>query len=279
MQVTSLYCHAQDVDAEHAKKIQHDISLLYRNFNSESKVIVDAIASIRSTFFKAMGIDTEDPRLAHLVGLTTTRGAFGIRLEDDLPPSPDDTRIAMIIGKPLPVQNDAGEWKISIEKRYVIALRVTDREKIYVTKVIPSIKRSVHSNALGMKFDPAMLEEGRKIQAIDSCCNDLVEAGGVALDTIASLTKEAVLQTVDEVTAMFDSVLSDVTKRIGRLYPSTHLTTQLKRMHSSTCESNPPPLLKRCDTEFVEKTMGSMKRVLGIVPFMADSPPPKLRRM
>ena len=267
--IEEVYCNLVAVDEARAKKVQADISYLYRNFNSTLPSVLEAIKAIKDTFFEAIGNEqTEDVR--HILGLVTTSRAFHIPIAEELPPSPDDTRIAMIIGKPVAVKNKAGDWEMGKEKRYVIALRVVNRSSIHVTKVMPAHIRSVYLSAAGKPLDPDVVKEGDSTRAPGTCCDEFVAIGKEVVEKATVLTKQQVDKMVEEACVQFEGLMSGLASAIGVVEPTQYYHMEIKRMHSLSLPS-------RCNTDFIEKETAGMKHALGIDPPGID-PPPKIRR-
>ena len=262
--IEEVYCNRVSVDEARAKKVQADISYLYRNFNSTLPSVLEAIKTIKDTFFEAIGNEmTEDVR--HILGLVTTSRAFHIPIAEELPPTPDDTRIAMIIGKPVAAKNKAGGWEMGKEKRYVIALRVVNRSSIHVTKVMPAHIRSVYLSAAGKPLDPDVAKEGDATRAPGTCCEEAAAIGKEVIEKAAVFTKQQVDKMVEEACIQFEGLMTSLVSSVGVVKPSQYYHIEIKRMHS----------LSRCNTDFIEKETAGMKHALGID---APPPPPKIQR-
>ena len=267
--IEEVYCNPVVVDEARAKKVQADISYLYRNFNSTLPSVLEAVETIKDTFFEAIGQEqTED--VCRILGLTTTSQAFHIPIAEELPPTPDDTRIAMIIGKPVAAKNKSGTWEVGKEKRYVIALRVVNRSSIHVTKVMPAHIRSVYLSAAGKPLQPDVAKEGDATRAPGTCCQEAMAVGKEVAEKATVFTKQQVDKMVEEACVRFEGLMSGLVSAIGVVEPTQYHHTEIKRMHSLSLPS-------RCNTDFIEKEVAGMKHTLGInSPIIAS--PPKIQR-
>ena len=98
LSVDDVYCKPFACDPIRAASVQNDVAYVFCHFNDDTREVTRALDNIRSVFFEALHIDSEEQRA--LLGLTSASLAFGVGKTNALPLSPDDTRIAMIIGKP-----------------------------------------------------------------------------------------------------------------------------------------------------------------------------------
>ena len=246
--IEDVYCHPFPVNEQFAKSVQSDISYLYRNFNSTLPSVFNVVESIKVLFLKALGKHfTQD--MSSILGLTSTSSAFHIPFADELPQTPDDTRISMIIGKPVAVMNTIGKWEIGKEKRYVVSLRVLNRSTLHFTKVIPAFIRSVHLSAIGKPPNPVIAKDGEETRAPEECCERVVGSGKRVVETIVTFTKEQIDKMVQDALIKFESLVNGLTSSI--VEESRYDYVEIKRIHS------------RCNTEFIEKEVVGMKAALG----------------
>tara|TARA_B110001452_G_scaffold250925_1_gene239539 strand:- start:842 stop:1708 length:867 start_codon:yes stop_codon:yes gene_type:complete len=279
--IDDLYCHKLCfVDEERAEQLQFHISYLYRNFNRPCAGVDAATQALRSVFFEALGC-TATNEVRRMIGFIPTRSAFSIPPEEDLPSSPDDTRIAMMIGKPIATMNKQGTWEVALRKHYVVAMRVVDRSSVHLTKIVPTFTRTLHYHSIGRPMRREVLEEGQATRASASCCTDVVEAGQQIADVVIGQTKEYVDSLVDEASTRFKSFVAVVKSSLGESLQTPQLTLEIKRMHSRSDESARPlsSLLlipRRCDTELVEEITSGMKEILGEM--LPTSRPPEVTR-
>ena len=262
-----LYCNPVPfVDAAHAARLQTHISYLYRNFNRSSIAVAEAMTAVRAVFLRAMECALHAADVRDIMGLMTTGGAFDIPRDAQASPSPDDTRIALMIGRPVCRQNERGEWEMALEKRYVVALRVVDRATVHMTRVLPAFRRSTHFKALGRPLSRRVAEEGRATNG-RAGCGAVVEAGREAVDNAVALTRAQVDRLVEEATTKFESLLRTMSSSLGTTsLPTAAFELEVKRIHSRSDAPSLPAPCGRCDTEFVEKATASAKRALGEEP-------------
>lgn len=286
LSLDDVYCHPlPSIDPRRAARLQERISYLFRHFDRTSPEVKAVTSELRTIFFDAVKCDPQDADLAKVAGFLPTGPAFDIEPGKRIAPSPDDTRIALFIGKPVAKRNDDGTWEMVLEKRYVVALRVVGRRTVHMTKVIPALKRTRHRHAAGRPLDRATLEEGRATQPAGSCCTGVSEVGKDLMDDVVKYTKAQVDGVVEELTARYASLLSGFTSTLEEAPSSSHFTLEVTRMHSRAEEVKVAPgdlpvaalLPTRCDTEFVETTVAVMKRALGEEPGPVGIPPKTAR--
>ena len=133
LSIETLYCNHISGDNLIATELQKNIAYALCNFNEVSEKMNASLNSIRCTFMSGMKIDGRYAN--NVVGLTTTAHAFDICATQAMSTSPDDTRIALIIGKPIYRVTQTGQCEIFLQKQYAIGLRVVNKCNIYMTKV------------------------------------------------------------------------------------------------------------------------------------------------
>lgn len=255
-----LYCNRMHaIGSKDAARVQEKISYLYRNFDRESPDVDEALSCIRGVFYNIS--PSMKDAMRDLTGLTTTRIAFSIPVESGMPPSPEDTRIALIIGKPM-AQQIEGSWKKVIEARYIVGLRVVNRGAIYLTKLLPAVSRMRMREAIGRPVHKETLEEGRLTQTQLACCIPAVDG---LINTTVRHTKESIDALIESATTRFDNLLTNVTSALGCETASTQLTCDIQRTHSLAP--------RRCDTQYIEAACAGFKRSLGAVEETHLSPP------
>ena len=146
-----VYYHLVSRDRVRASSLQKDISSLFLNFDKDEPFVYDCILRIKREFFRHIGVGYE---CLGLTGLIPAHEAFG--LPSATSPSPSDTRICLLIGKPL----EDGK----LEGLYFIALRIKDVSDIFLSCVFPFEGRKVFFNATGRRCK-RVLEEGRRVLA------------------------------------------------------------------------------------------------------------------
>jgi hypothetical protein len=259
--IDQLYDKTTNASPQEAKKLQESIAYVLCNFNSESREMSKSLGSIRSFIFAQLGIgDTENIR--KIAGIMTTSFAFNVPREYAMSPGPEDTRIALIIGKPVLAQrNKSKEKEMALEQRYVVALRVVDCRSVFFTAIYTMTPRIVFC-AKGQPVSSTIIEEGLKIRSRKTCCkkaSDMVYSYAQESNEVLQNAVSEGLVTYERLIAMFTATLG-----IGSTPPPV-----LKRLHSK--ESPPVPV--RTDTDFIERTIAPAKRRLNII---QDQPiPPK----
>lgn len=260
--IDQLYDKTTNASPQEAKKLQESIAYVLCNFSSDSREMSKSLGSIRSFIFAQLGIgDTENIR--KIAGIMTTSSAFNVSRQYAMSPGPEDTRIALIIGKPVLAQrNKSKEKEIALEQRYVVALRVVDCRSVFLTAIHTMTPRIVFC-AKGQPVSSTIIEEGLKIRSSKTCCkkaSDMVYSYAQESNEVLQNAVSEGLVTYERLIAMFIETLG-----IGSTPPPV-----LKRLHSK--ESPPVPV--RTDTEFIERTIAPAKRRLDTI---QDQPTPPKR--
>ena len=261
-----LYCNPLSfVDSARADNLRRKISYLFRNFTSFTKEMDVARRELRSVFFEALLCKHLEHDVKKIVGFLPAFSAFDIREVDRDPLSPDDVRIALIIGKPVAKQDDDGAWSMALEKRYVVALRVLNGRTVHMTKIIPAFKRTQHTKVTkGSLISTSVLAEGEATKVTDSCCTQVADAGRKAAQVLVALTEEEVKRMVAETCDAVDKLVMCMTTSLGVAPVSNAFVSQVKRMHSAPSDDAPlfsvPLAPSRVNTEVVDQVVAGMKR-------------------
>lgn len=249
MDVTKLYVNCIKDNPSDARAVQHDIAYLLQNFNKDTPDVKDALARLRHVFLFACGIDDPDEvaRVIPMLGITPTAIALGVNPRVAMSPSPEDTRIAFVLGK-----NFVKDGKPHLDVMYVVCMRVKDLSRVYLSTVITRITRDVAKEATG--GPPSMLVqlEAERVALPANCCKEVVENGTRAITTA--------VKAVHRVTAeSFESLVDSLVVAFGR---NTLDAPELKRMHSSAPPVLTPPVLTRTDSVAVDKCAMKLKTAL-----------------
>ena len=240
--------------------LQHEIGYVFRNFSKDTKQMSISLAIVKDAFYQGMQLHPDKvTKMDSIVGVATTSAAFGIPAGIAMSPSREDTRIAMIIGKPVAYEED-GQWHMGLEKRYAIALRVTHTTEVHVSKLCP-VEPKLMKNAKTIPQSESITNEGRLVDG-SSCGQRVCEYGNEVLSSIKKYTKAQVDKMVEDACHQFETLLSGIQDVVGEISPTTEHIVGLKRAHSVQV-----PIATRCDTMFVEEAVVGVKRVLGEASF------------
>lgn len=253
--IESLYRKRICDNKERAASVQRDVAFLLANFNQKTDAVTRVVTRLRELFLDAVGVEHADDRayVRTMVGMMPTSWALGVPPELAMSPSPDDTRIAFVIGKPLRKAGAA-----CLEIMHVVCLRVVNRSSVHLSSVIDRSTRRIVKEA-GPADKPGLpQQEAARVSLPGNCCTALSEAGADVVDkSIARCTKMA--DAVRQVT--FESFDMAMDALVGALGRNSLAAPELKRMHSACPNECPVPT--RVDSVAVSKCVAGMKRKLG----------------
>lgn len=251
----SLYRKCVCDNEERAASVQRDAAFVLAHFNEKTDAVTRALTRLRELFFEAVGVEHAEDRafVRTMLGIMPTSWALRVPPEFAMSPSPDDTRLAFVIGKPL---RKAGTPHLEI--MYVICLRIVNRSSVYLSSVIERSTRYVAKEAGPADKLGLPQQEAARVALPGNCCTELSEAGADAVDkSIAHCKKMA--NAVRQVTfESFDTLMDALVGALGR---NTLAAPELKRMHSACPDECPVPT--RVDSVAVAKCAAGMKRKLG----------------
>lgn len=279
--IDEVYCNRSDILPSQASILQKDVANLLCNFNVDSEHVTESIQRIQDAFLDYMG-SPKDEKIRKIVGLVPTAQAFDIPMSEAISPSKRDTRITLVVGKPVNwVLTDPFTWSPCLEERFVVAMRIVDMKDVFFSKVYPSPKKRVIRPALGLRMYPSVLEEAKLISST-SCCEAVVDAGSKVFFETKTLACKAVDGMVDDAKKAFDSLVLSMETSLGFVSEPVPDTASLKRVNSVPlpppkpirCNSTlslatvpplslPPSCFSRFDSEFVDSAAVCMKRKLG----------------
>ena len=240
--ITDVYCKEAVVPFD-AFSLQGHVSNLLQNFDQDSPGVNNSIQYIQDFFFRQMGVP-EHQHNSKIFGIVTTAHAFRLPSSWVISPSPNDTRIAMMIGKPVDWVEKGGKWHPLIEEKYVVAARIVDKKRVYLSKVYPSPSTRVFQPAIVLDMIPTIAEEASLISSTD-CCESVVSAGKEILRDASHFCFET------------------VKNEISQLYDSLQQVIQPDKSGSFSLARKVHVKRKAFDSSVVEETAKACKRYLG----------------
>lgn len=242
-----LYEHETNTCPSEAKSLQRHIAYVLSNFHVDSKEVQNSLDAIRSFFFDFLGI-AADEKVRKIVGVMTTSTAFRLPFETASSKGPDDTRIAMIVGKPV-VGLRSGKAEMALERRYVVGVQVLNRSTVRMTS-LHHAARCVVFNAKGHEENAQTLKEGRSVTPESSVCEKACAAAVAPLQ-----------ETVAKGRATYDYLVEAFRKTLGIEKTSSHLL-KCPSMKTPFEPLSPP---RRMNTAFVESAVAGMKHKADVV--------------
>lgn len=248
-----------------AGALQKNIAYCLQNLYKPEEAapgIVEALRQVRVAFLRGCGLNEDEAQLLHLVGVSPTAHAFGLRFADIASPSKDDTRVAFIVGKPIAAVNAQGVWEVKLLRQYVLGMRVVGCARVSFTKMYEGDGRAI-GHALITVPSRNTREEA-----------DRVTGGGTWCDTVTDTARHVAKMTRAEV----DRVVADAVAAFDKLYqflPTADVVPRqtpvlqpppLRRtdaVSADVYESGLPVAVHRTDSEVVVEAARAAKRSVG----------------
>jgi hypothetical protein len=235
-----LYEHSMDVLPAEAKALQGHIANVLCNFHVDSEGVLTSLNAIRKVFFDFLGIPADED-VRKIVGLMPVSTAFRHSASST---SPDDTRIAMIVGKPFVARrNKESAKEVALKQRYVVGIQVVNRSTVRMTSLHKTTER-VAFNAMGAQENVKILEEGMRARPELTLCDKAYHA------TVAPIR-----ETVRKGRVAYERLLEAFCKSLS--IEHTRPFSSLLKFEEEPCD--PLFLPRRMNTAFVESTVLKMK--------------------
>ena len=258
LSIDDIYCNRISGEYRVATELQKDIAYALCHFNEDSLKMTASMQSIRRTFMGGIGIDGDRyGGEASIFGLTTTAHAFDIRSTQAMSPSADDTRIALIIGKPISRVTQTGQKEVALQKFYAIGMRVVNKCDIYMTKVYP-VEANYVAPGTNRRLNKNTLLEGQLVSSPTTCYAKVCDA----VHVVGEYTQTGIDRLVEEARLQFDGLVANLHVVLGEGSPAQ--VPEVKRLHSLPVAppAPVPPALTRCNAIEMEAATDDVGELL-----------------
>lgn len=226
MSVDTLYCHRIAVEPRRAAKLQKNVAYALRHFHETSDRVTRALDNLREIFFVATSWpETERAALLPLLGVVPASAAFGVPYEEMMSPSPADTRIAFVVGRPCVTR----DGKRVLRSKFFVGLRIVDRATIYLSSICK--RDAMYLHAEGGPARPMLVAEGERVTLSEPCCTKMTDAMRDACVASKECLSRAAEEALSASLRAFHLFENHVTTALG--ITDMDVPT-LKRAHSST---------------------------------------------
>ena len=192
--------------------LQHEIGYVFRNFSKDTKQMSISLATVKDAFYQGMQLHPDNvTKMDSIVGVSTTSAAFGIPASIAMSPSREDTRIAMIIGKPVAYRRWTMAHGVRKEVRNCTTSHSHDRSSC--VKLCP-VEPKLMKNAKTIPQSESITNEGRLVDG-SSCGQRVCEYGNEVLSSIKKYTKAQVDKMVEDACHQFETLLSGIQDVVG----------------------------------------------------------------
>lgn len=228
--------------------LQAQMAGVLRDFHKDTAEMTRNLRDLKAFFLSATH-STLPEGGERMLGVTTTAVAFDVDPEEAMSPSPEDTRMAFVLGKPVAIARKDGTWEMGLEKRYVVGIRV-EPNRITMTKVLTIVQPVAMCLATGRPENEHVRKEAERVsrETSTSVCECVAR--------VRTYTKEQVDKLLARTDAAFDALMRSLEARLGTVAIAGEVAVSLKRAHSM-------PMASRCDTMAVDAVAASVAPALG----------------
>jgi hypothetical protein len=234
-----------------ADVLQDKVAFVLAHFHEETTEMTDALRTLKTFFLKATGTVLPDG-CGDMLGILPAWAAFDVHPLEALSPSPEDTRIAFVIGKPTAIEVEDG-FHIGMEKRYVVGLRIQP-DFLTMTRRLTVLHPKTIESAVGKPKNAHIAHEAARVARERTCTEKTCKRVEATLHKAKVYTKEQIAQVISRATHALDQVMVALETSLGALHLTTDDVATLKRVHS---------FVTRCDSTVVHEAAAGTKRALG----------------
>ena len=215
-----------------AQSLQSDVAYAFSHFDVFDATMHRTLARIRTTLFSSIGI-SDQTALASFCKITTIAGALALPKHTKAPTTVNDTRFAIVIGKPTCTKSG----NPALEVIYVVGVRIVNRMEVFLTSLFARPRKTFVEARPGAADH--VISEGKRITAATSCCTKLSNECRLLVDA----STERFFKFIED----FSTALGDVNAPLLAV------------------EQEPPPVIVRTNSNAVVEQARAIKRKLDVI--------------